>query len=431
MSGLITDSAIPLSVTPSGAERCPVGLNVLYLSVTPDILGDADHFRRTYLKGLGTRVARIDYLVCTPPGLSPSPQMLGPNVTLYPVLSRNRWHFISRAFDMARRLHAAHPFDLVVCMTPIAPAAVAYRFRRLTNVPFIVHWSHDFLGGWGWRLETPSHLLYWPWLTWIVRQADGIRPIAEPLARSIVNAGASPSRVRLLPTLLQQDLFVPASHQLSKPSPYAGRPSDRHLLFVGRLARQKNLPLLLRATADLIAQGRSLHLWIIGDGELRRSLERKAAALGICAHVTFLGRVASSELQPYYAHSDVFVLPSNHEGLARVLAEASLCAAPIVCTNVGGIVDHVQDETTALLVPRGNATALASAIGSLLDDRGLAGQLGQAARRLAEQRYPLLERQYDNWVNYWSTIAAQPRPPSHGIDTSPPVRSPTSGTGPF
>ena len=394
-------------------DRSADPLHVLYLSVTPDILDEPEHFRRIYLRGLGARVGRISYLVCAPPGTATTVQRLEPNVTLFPIASRNRWHFIRQALRTALELHSKHPFNLTVCMTPIAPAGAAYLFRRRTGVPFIVHWSHDFLGGWGWRTESPAHMLYWPWLRWITKRADSVRPIATPLADSILKGGVPPDRVRLLPTLLYRDIFVPASDKQSRPSPFMGRPpGEKQILFVGRLAKQKNIPLLIRSVAELKKEGVATHLWIVGDGELHESLQHLMSELGLEPTISFVGNVPLTELQPYYAHCDVFVLPSNHEGLARVLAEASFCAAPIVCTDVGGVVDHVQDGRTALVIPPNDLTALTKAIAALCDDRSTARRLGDAARALAERLYPPIEQQYDRWVTYWQQVAAaKPTPP--------------------
>ena len=185
-------------------------LHVLYLSVTSDILDDTEHFRRIFLQGLGRRVKRISYLVFAPSQAATSPIPITGNVTLYPVKARNKLAYVRRAVALAQALHRQDPIHLTVCMTPLAPAAAAYWIRRRTGTPFLIHWSHDFLSDWGWRLETPSHLFYWPIIRWLSRLADSMRPIAEPLAASIIKGGVPPSRVKLLPTLLQSELFVPA-----------------------------------------------------------------------------------------------------------------------------------------------------------------------------------------------------------------------------
>jgi glycosyltransferase involved in cell wall biosynthesis len=381
-------------------------LNVLYLSVTSDILDDVQHFRRIFLQGLGKRVKRISYLVYAVPPRKTFPIHIAPNVVLYPVVARNKLSYVWRSVRMAEALHRQNPFHLTVCMTPVAPAAAAYWFRCKTGTRFLVHWSHDFLNGWGWRLESPTHLLYWPVIRWLARRADSMRPISEPLALSILKGGVSPSRVHLLPTLLYSDMFVPADHPDSGPNPFQSRPSDeRQLLFVGRLAKQKNIPLLLQAVAALIARGRLLHLWLVGNGELEEELEQLIARKGLTQHVSMVGRLSSAELQPYYANCHAFVLPSNHEGLARVLAEASLCAAPIVCTRVGGVTDNVIPGMTVFVVPPNDVEALTSAITTVLDNPAQAEQLGRAAREFANKRYPPIEQQYDRWIEYWSQVA--------------------------
>jgi glycosyltransferase involved in cell wall biosynthesis len=81
------------------------------------------------------------------------------------------------------------------------------------------------------------------------------------------------------------------------------------------------------------------------------------------------------------------VLPSYREGLPNVLLEAAACARPMVATDVPGCREVVESGVTGLLVPARDAAALAAAIGQLLDDPGLARQMGLRARELAEREF--------------------------------------------
>jgi len=87
--------------------------------------------------------------------------------------------------------------------------------------------------------------------------------------------------------------------------------------------------------------------------------------------------------------ADVSVMPSLNEALPNVLLESMAAGVPVVSTAVGGAPEAVHDGVTGLLVPAGDAGAIARAVGQLLSDRELAVRLGQAGRRLVLEHFPL------------------------------------------
>ncbi len=115
---------------------------------------------------------------------------------------------------------------------------------------------------------------------------------------------------------------------------------------------------------------------------MREPIDEKIAALGLGERVTLAGQ--RSDPERWLQALDIFCLPSYaNEGVPQAILQAMLCALPIVTTPVGAILEAVSDGETALVVPPRDATALAAAIGRLLDDEVLATRLGTAARRRA------------------------------------------------
>ena len=151
---------------------------------------------------------------------------------------------------------------------------------------------------------------------------------------------------------------------------------------VGRLADQKGLHVLLDAAPRLLADDPGTRLLIVGDGPLRPSLERQARRLGVERAVAFAGHQA--DVVPAYSAMDVFVLPSRYEGFGIVFLEAMAIGVPAVGTRVVGSEDAVADGVTGLLVPYGDAPALAAAVTRLLSDCGLRERVrAEAARKVA------------------------------------------------
>jgi glycosyltransferase involved in cell wall biosynthesis len=151
----------------------------------------------------------------------------------------------------------------------------------------------------------------------------------------------------------------------------AGRPV---VFAAGRLAGQKGFGVLLEAAAGWRDLKPMPLVVIAGEGPLSRDLRARAVSLG--APAVFLGH--RDDVPARIAEAGVFVLPSYWEGQPLVLQEALRAGAPIVAARVGGIPD-LTGEDAALLVPPGDARALAAAVRSVLTDQALAARLRAAA----------------------------------------------------
>jgi len=162
---------------------------------------------------------------------------------------------------------------------------------------------------------------------------------------------------------------------------------ERVVLSVGRLSKEKAHADLIEAFKLLRATNpdRNCRLLLVGDGPERANLERAARASGETDRLTFAGQV--SNVQPFYAAADVFVLPSLSEGSPNVLLEAMAAEVPIVATAVGGVPEIVADEESALLVPPKNPQALATAIDRVLQDSALAQRLTTVASALVAREH--------------------------------------------
>ena len=146
------------------------------------------------------------------------------------------------------------------------------------------------------------------------------------------------------------------------------------VLAVGRLAAQKGFTVLLDAAVRWRDLRPEPSLVIVGEGPLEEELKDRAASLGLA--VTFTGQ--RSDVPALLAAADVFVLPSTWEGQALILQEALRVGAPIIATRIGGNPDLLGQDA-ALLVPPGDAQALADAVRSVLANPALAARLRQAA----------------------------------------------------
>jgi len=153
--------------------------------------------------------------------------------------------------------------------------------------------------------------------------------------------------------------------------------------FIGWLLPIKGPMHLLKAMKYVWQDYDDTILVFVGKGDLDVELRATALEINANSRVHFFGwRNDIDEIMPLF---DIFVLPSLNEGMGRVLVEAMAAGKPIVASNVGGIPDLVQDNNNGLLVPPGDAKALAAGIRQLINDPEKAKMMGQRSRELCHQ----------------------------------------------
>ena len=225
------------------------------------------------------------------------------------------------------------------------------------------------------RLGGYYDLKYYRYCDWLIGNTRAIVHYA-------IAKGWPRERIDYLPN------FVPdAGAAASQPDEIiAMRPQAPLVLALGRLHPNKGFDLLLEA----LVTTREAHLWIAGDGPLRRHLEQLAARLRVADRVRFLGW--REDIRELLASADLLVCPSLHEPLGNVVIEAWSAGLPVVATASDGPAGLIEDGGNGLLVPLpghpgGGAAALAWAIERLCRDAALRARLGQAGRRAYEAQF--------------------------------------------
>ncbi|HED36472.1 MAG TPA: glycosyltransferase [Gammaproteobacteria bacterium] len=159
-------------------------------------------------------------------------------------------------------------------------------------------------------------------------------------------------------------------------------------LILGTIARLdpiKNHRLLISAFAEIQRQHPSSILAIVGDGEMRSSLENQVKQLNISDNVVFTGFQANPV--DYLQLMDIFLLPSLSEGTAMTLLEAMSLSKPCIVTAVGGNPEIVENKVNGLVTPSDDKDTLVTACDLLLEDRQLRKKLGGAGRAKFEEKF--------------------------------------------
>jgi glycosyltransferase involved in cell wall biosynthesis len=170
------------------------------------------------------------------------------------------------------------------------------------------------------------------------------------------------------------------------PAPREKRPGE--VMTVGAVANLravKGLDLLVEAAHLLRPTYPNLRFRVAGEGEHRPVLEQMLRRRELAGQFELAGSV--SDIPAFVAGLDVAVLSSHAEGMPNAVLEYMAAGRPIVATNVGAVSELLDDGVHGLVVPPGNAAALAHALERLLHDPGLAFALGEAARRRVREHY--------------------------------------------
>lgn len=214
--------------------------------------------------------------------------------------------------------------------------------------------------------------------------ADVTAPVSEDLARHLREI-APGAHLRVLPNTVDTAAFTAGEHPAHDGPP--------RLLCVGALAEKKGHVHLLDALAQL-RERREVLLYVVGDGELRGTLEARARALGLEGTVRFHGELPKERVAELMREADLFVLPSLHETFGCVLIEALASGLPAVAARVGGVPEVLEPEAGTLVAP-GDAAALAEAIHTTLQRDFEPAALA----RVAEQHYG-----YEAFERRWTEL---------------------------
>jgi glycosyltransferase involved in cell wall biosynthesis len=231
----------------------------------------------------------------------------------------------------------------------------------------------------------------------------------EDFPERLIKVGRTPYWFSCAPNIdkLLQQTGIPADRIVRVPvtnpeyvSEYSADITERSderfkILFVGALRELKGVDLLVDVFAALAETRSEVHLTIIGDGPRREAIADKISSEGLSDRVRLLGEVEHREALEWMASASILVLPSESEGMPRVVSEALEIGIPVLATPVGAIPTVIRDEETGLLVERTRAD-LRKALERLHDEHGL---LRRLARNVTE------EYETESWETVSKTVA--------------------------
>jgi glycosyltransferase involved in cell wall biosynthesis len=289
--------------------------------------------------------------------------------------------YIAAGSTAARRIAREGDFDVVHAFWPIPHGIFGIAARNASRAALV---STFFSAELTWT--GIARRIFGPILKNIVDNSDAVTVISSYTGKRLHEFAPNVETV----TIPFGAAAVSRAEGISKALRRADDKFD--LLFVGRLVKRKGVDVLLRA-AKILESDQRLRIRIVGGGPEADSLKSLAQSLGLSSSVSFDGVVDAQRIARCFEECDALVLPAivtetgDTEGLGVVLIEAMGYGKPVIASAAGGIVDIVADQDTGLLVPPGDAAALAQAIRRAMDNPEELSEIALRGSEFAEKRF--------------------------------------------
>ncbi len=270
------------------------------------------------------------------------------------------WQLLRLDRDSLLHVHLSHVYT----------ETVVFLMAKLRRIPYVAHFHMDVdvSGPFGFLFRLYKKTV----LPFVIRGAAHVIALSEEQRELVIRRyKLNPHRVTIVPNGVTEDYFVDRSRNY--------RQAPLKLLFVGRFALQKNIPRLIRAL-PLIHHPVELHL--VGDGEKRPEIESLIQELNL-TNVHLHGRKSGQELVQAYVNGDIFVIPSDREGMPLTLVEAAATGLPIVASKVQGLREFIGE--VGVLVADPSPETFAAELNRLIEHPEELETLSRQSREWAQQ----------------------------------------------
>ncbi len=293
--------------------------------------------------------------------------------------------YARRGVRFCWRLMDIRGYDLSFAFAGVPAGAMSYLLHMTNGLPYIVSLQGPDVPG----FEARYNYLY-PLLTPLLRQVWRNAAAVTAISREHRDLA-----LRTMPSLEIPIIYNGVETESFTPARQPGKMI--RLLCVGRLIERKGQQHLLRAFALLRSRVRDhdIRLTLVGTGDNEAALRQMSSDLRITDGVVFRGFVSREHMPSIYHDADIFVLPSQNEGMSIALLEAMASGLPVVVTDTGGTEELVTAEDNGLIVQWGDVNGLADALERLIRQPDQRTRMGSRSRvRACALSWSEIARQY-------------------------------------
>jgi 1,2-diacylglycerol 3-alpha-glucosyltransferase len=255
---------------------------------------------------------------------------------------------------------------------------------------------------WAGQPRSVLEALAWAYSIWLYEQFDHVVFATEAHRRFFANQGLRVP-TSIISNGIDERRYRPLAGALETVGERYGLPARPRVLFVGRLMRDKEIGVLIRAMA-IVREERDAHLLIAGRGDEREALGQLVSELGLQEAVRFLGFFPEEDMPALYREVDLFAITSRCEVQSLPVLQAVATGLPVVAANAVALPELVKDGVNGYLVPPGGVEETAQAILAVLNDPEQACRFGEASLQMAEPHAE--ERTFDRYESLYEQMGA-------------------------
>lgn len=328
------------------------------------------------LKEFSKQNLEVDLVTSSATGLSET-EKIGENVTIYkvPIYKKDIHYWTQKeildyswkANGRIRELMRTYRYDVIHAFFTVPCGALAYLYKK--NIPFVVSLRGSDVPGFNKRFGL-QYVFLKPMIREIWKKADAVVANSNGLKELALETSPNLS-IGIIPNGIDTNDFEPA---ISKEN------DEIRLLCVSRLIERKGIRYLIEAVSKLNSE--KVKLILVGEGNQEAELKQLVRELGLDNSVIFKGYVSHEKISGIYKESDIFVLPSQNEGMSNALLEAMAAGLPVIVTDTGGTSELIDGN--GFIVEKNNSDSIFEALKALIEQPNLLEQMGERSREIAQ-----------------------------------------------
>ena len=284
--------------------------------------------------------------------------------------------------------------DLLHAHSPVMDGLAALRVGKKLGIPVIYEirafWEDAAVGNGTGREGSLRYWLTKQLETYAVKSADAVAVICEGLRGDLIARGIDPGKITVSPNGVDLDLFGAPTPRDDALADTLGLSADDAVIgYIGSFYDYEGIDDLIGAMPALVAAQPTARLLLVGGGPMEAALKAQAAASPAAAHIHFVGRVPHQEVERYYSLIDILAYPRKKMRLTDLVTplkplEAMAQGKLVAASDVGGHRELIEDGVTGTLFAPDDASAIAEALATLLENRDVWPERRRTARIFVE-----------------------------------------------
>jgi glycogen(starch) synthase len=342
-------------------------------------------------KALAER-AEIHVITCSFPGAPPLENVNGAivhriNVYSAPSPDFLTWSMLMNASLLRAgcELIAERRFDAIHCHDWLV-AQASITMKHATGMPLVAT-IHSTESGRRHGIYTSYQRVIHEIEGWLTYEASRIVCCSWSMVNEVARLFNVPrDKLWMIPNGVDPEIYRPRAIDQSQRDRYAD-PSERVVLYVGRLVPEKGVNVLIGAVPKILSAHPNAKFIVVGEGYSKEGLSNLTKSLKVDRKVYFTGYISDDEIKGLLGLADLQVVPSIYEPFGIVCLEGMASGLPVVASDTGGLSEIVEDGVTGLKVPPDNSEAIAYAVNRLLADGALRRSMAKRARERAVEKF--------------------------------------------